>query len=149
MFAETARDDAVGAEQICRALPVIARMGVQGHLLAQQEMALYAALFESHDETSLAAFLDSSIGVLLTQDQKRGTELAATLLSYFDSNQNAKVAAERLGIHVNTVRQRLATIEDLLGEFGSAVRALEIHVALRLWSLRGGGPRTYPPRHGL
>jgi len=124
-----------------RALPVIARMGVQGHLLAQQEMALYAALFESHDDTSLAAFLDASIGALLTQDRKRGTELAPTLLSYFDSNQNAKVAAERLGIHVNTVRQRLATIEDLLGDFGSAVRALEIHVALRLWSLRGGPPR--------
>ena len=67
----------------------------------------------------------------------RGTELAATLLSYFDCNQNAKVAAHRLGIHVNTVRQRLATIEDLLGDWNNAVRALEIHVALRLWSLAG------------
>jgi DNA-binding PucR family transcriptional regulator len=57
------------------------------------------------------------------------------LLTYFDSNQNAKVTAQRLQIHVNTVRQRLATIEDLLGHWGSASRALEIHIALRLWSL--------------
>jgi DNA-binding PucR family transcriptional regulator len=57
------------------------------------------------------------------------------LLSYFDSNQNAKVAAQRLGIHVNTVRQRLATIEDLIGHLGNATRALEIHMALRLWNL--------------
>jgi len=62
-------------------------------------------------------------------------ELAVTLLAYFDSNQNAKTTAQRLGIHVNTVRQRLATIEDLLGHWGSAARALEIHMALRLWSL--------------
>ena len=41
-----------------------------------------------------------------------------------------------MGIHVNTVRQRLATIEDLLGAWGHASRALEIHIALRLWSLR-------------
>jgi DNA-binding PucR family transcriptional regulator len=40
-----------------------------------------------------------------------------------------------MGIHVNTVRQRLATIEDLLGHWGNASRALELHIALRLWSL--------------
>lgn len=120
-----------------RALPVLGRMGVEGHLVAQAEMALYATLFETHDQASLAAFLEATIGPLTTHDQKRGSELAETLLSYFDCNQNAKVAAQRLGIHVNTVRQRLATIEDLLGDFGNAVRALEIHMALRLWSLGG------------
>jgi len=66
-------------------------------------------------------------------------ELAATLLAYFDCNQNAKTTAQRLEIHVNTVRQRLATIEDLLGHWGHASRALELHLAVRLWSL--GTPR--------
>lgn len=122
-----------------RALPVLGRMGVEGHLVAQAEMSLYATLFETHDQASLTAFLDATIGPLVTHDQKRGSELAETLLSYFDCNQNAKVAAQRLGIHVNTVRQRLATIEDLLGDWGNAVRALEIHMALRLWSLGGRG----------
>ena len=72
---------------------------------------------------------------MIAHDRKRGAELAATLLSYFDCNQNAKVTAQRLQIHVNTVRQRLATIEELLGHWGQASRALEIHIALRLWSL--------------
>lgn len=121
-----------------RALPVLERMGVDGHLVSQNEIALYSTLFETHDQASLAAFLDATIGALIAQDRKRGSELTATLLSYFDSNQNAKVAAQRLGIHVNTVRQRLAAIEELLGHWGQAVRALEIHVALRLWSLSGG-----------
>lgn len=118
-----------------RALPVLRRIGVQGHVVNQNEMALYSTLFETHDKASLAAFLEATIGALTAYDDKRGSELVSTLLSYFDSNQNAKLAAERLGIHVNTVRQRLATIEDLVGHLGSATRALEIHIALRLWNL--------------
>ncbi len=119
-----------------RALGVLRRIGVHGQVIGQNELALYSTLFETHDQTSLAAFLDGTIGVLLSHDHKRNAELAATLLNYFDSNQNAKMTAQRLGIHVNTVRQRLATIEDLLGHWGNASRALEIHMALRLWSLR-------------
>jgi sugar diacid utilization regulator len=120
-----------------RALPVLARMGVQGHLVAQTEMTLYATLFETHDQAGLAAFVETTIGALTAHDRKRGSELAATLLAYFDCNQNAKLAAQQLAIHVNTVRQRLATIEDLVGDWGNAVKALEIHVALRLWNLGG------------
>lgn len=118
-----------------RALPVLRRLGVQGHVVGQNEMALYSTLFETHDQTSLASFLEATIGVLSAHDDRRGSDLCATLLSYFDSNQNAKLAAQRLGIHVNTVRQRLATIEDLVGHLGNATRAMEIHIALRLWSL--------------
>lgn len=124
-----------------RALSVLARIGVRGHITDQNEMALYSTLFETHDQASLNNFLEATIGALLSQDLKRSSELARTLLVYFDSNQNAKLAAQRLGIHVNTVRQRLATVEELIGSWSHATRALEIHMALRLWSLRTPGPR--------
>ena len=113
-------------------------VGVRGEVVGQNELALYSALFETHDQASLAAFLEATIGPLLAYDRKRSSELAATLLTYFDCNQNAKTTAQRLDIHVNTVRQRLATTEELLGHWGNATRALEIHIALRLWSLGGG-----------
>jgi DNA-binding PucR family transcriptional regulator len=118
-----------------RALAVLGRIGVQGQIVGQDELAIYATLFETHDRASLAAFLQTTIGPLIAHDGQRGSDLAATLLAYFDCNQNAKSTAQRLGIHVNTVRQRLATIEDLLGHWGQASRALEIHIAVRLWSL--------------
>ncbi|AOF85913.1 GAF domain protein [Hydrogenophaga sp. RAC07] len=121
-----------------RALPVLARIGIQGHVVAQNELALYSTLFETHDQASLSAFLEATIGTLASYDQKRGSELISTLLEYFNSNQNAKLTAERLGIHVNTVRQRLTTIEGLIGHWGNALRSLEIHVALRLWVLSKG-----------
>lgn len=118
-----------------RALGVLGRLGIQGQVLGQNELALYSALFETHDQASLSQFLDATIGPVIAHDGKRNAQLASTLLCYFDCNQNAKTTAQRLGIHVNTVRQRLATIEDMLGHWGNAARALEIHMALRLWSL--------------
>ncbi|MBK4735266.1 helix-turn-helix domain-containing protein [Noviherbaspirillum pedocola] len=118
-----------------RALVVLGRIGVRGKILHQNEMALYSVLFETHDGASLNTFIHASIGKLIAHDEKRGSDLTRTMLSYFDSNQNATSTAAQLGIHVNTVRQRLANIEELLGYWGSPNRALEIHVALRLWSL--------------
>jgi len=118
-----------------RSLAVLGRLGVQGRVVSQDELAIYSTLFETHDRASLDNFLEATIGPLLAHDQKRGSALAATLLTYFDCNQNARTTAQRMRIHVNTVRQRLATVEDLLGHWGHASRALEIHIALRLWSL--------------
>lgn len=118
-----------------RGLAVLGRIGAQGQVVDQNELAMYSTLFETHDQASLAHYLESTIGALIAHDRKRGSELAATLLCYFDCHQNAKTTAQRLDIHVNTVRQRLATIEDLLGYWGHASRVLEIHVALRLWNL--------------
>jgi DNA-binding PucR family transcriptional regulator len=117
-----------------RALFVSRRLGVTG-ILGQSELALYSVLFETQDETSLDAFLETTIGTLLAHDRKKSSELASTLLCYFDANRNARLVAKRMTIHVNTVRQRLTTIEEMLGHLGNPTRALEIHMALRLWAL--------------
>jgi len=127
-----------------RGLSVLERLGMREGIVAQNEMALYSVLFETHDQSSLAAFLDATIGAVTSHDARRGSELTSTLLAYFDTHQNAKLTASRLGIHVNTVRQRLATVEELLGHWGSASRALEIHMALRLWRLSTADTRTPP-----
>jgi len=118
-----------------RGLSVLSRLGMRGSMVGQNEMALYSVLFETHNRDSLHDFLESTIGPLTALDSKRGSELTTTLLTYFDSNQNAKTTASRMGIHVNTVRQRLATLEEAIGHWGSASRALELHMALRLWHL--------------
>jgi DNA-binding PucR family transcriptional regulator len=123
-----------------RGLTVLSRLGMGGSIVSQNELALYSVLFESQDRSSLNHFLESTIGALTALDGKRGSGLATTLLTYFDSNQNAKTTASRMGIHVNTVRQRLATVEETIGHWGNASRALELHMALRLWHL--GVPRN-------
>lgn len=118
-----------------RGLSILHRIGINGQIIDQNQMALYSVLFESHDQESLKAFINGCIGPVIVHDLKRGTQIADTLLRYLDNNQNAKSTAASLKIHVNTVRQRLANIDELLGHWSSPNRALEIHVALRLWSL--------------
>ncbi|AOB30452.1 CdaR family transcriptional regulator [Bordetella sp. H567] len=121
-----------------RALSIVARLGMGGRIVEQHEIALYSVLFETQDRASLNAFLASTVGPLIEQDRQRGTELAATLLAYLDQQQNATTIASMLGIHVNTVRQRLASAEALIGTWRDGSRALEIHVALRLWHIGVG-----------
>ena len=118
-----------------RGLTILQRIGINGQVVDQNQMALYSVLFESHDQESLRAFIDACIGPVIAHDLRRGTQIAETLLTYLDNNQNAKSTAASLNIHVNTVRQRLANVDELLGHWTSPNRALEIHVALRLWSL--------------
>jgi len=130
---------------LTRALAVLGRIGVHNQIIDQNELALYSTLFETHDQASLTAFLEGVIGPLLQHDTRRGTELSLTLLRYFDCNQNAKTTAQRLRIHVNTMRQRLGTIRSLLGPWDNASRALEIHIALRLWSLGAEGLDSAQP----
>jgi sugar diacid utilization regulator/GAF domain-containing protein len=125
-----------------RALAVLARLGVRGRILGQNELALYSVLFETQDAASLHTFLDSTIGAIIEHDRRRGSQLAATLLAYLDNQQNAKTTASRMAIHVNTVRQRLASVEGLIGQWQDAARALEIHVALRLWSIGAADDRS-------
>ncbi|SAI65436.1 fused phosphoenolpyruvate-protein phosphotransferase PtsP/GAF domain [Bordetella ansorpii] len=116
-----------------RALAVVARLGLRGRVVAQDEMALYSVLFETQDQAGLQRFLQARIGPLIAHDAQRGSALAATLLAYFDNRQNATLTASALGIHVNTVRQRLGSVAGLIGHWEDAARALETHVALRLW----------------
>lgn len=118
-----------------RALAVAARLGMTGRIVNQHELTLYSVLFESQDAAGLNLFLQSTIGPVMAQDRARGSALAATLLAYFDCGQNARTTAARLGIHVNTVRQRLASAESLIGPWGNAGRSLEIQMALRLWHI--------------
>lgn len=50
---------------------------------------------------------------LVAYDQRKRSQLLATLDCYLQCRGNASVAAERLIVHRNTLRQRLARIEEL------------------------------------
>src|SRR6185369_10743076 len=45
-----------------RALAVLGRLGVQGRIVGQHELAIYSTLFETHNRASLASFLEATIG---------------------------------------------------------------------------------------
>ena len=88
------------------------------------------------DQADLGAFVRATLGPVLDYDERRGTELVATLRAYFASGAQLARTKDVLHVHVNTVVQRLERIASLLGEDWQAPdRALEIQLALRLHRL--------------
>ncbi|MEV6832243.1 GAF domain-containing protein [Amycolatopsis sp. NPDC051102] len=92
------------------------------------------------DRADLDAFVRRTLGPVLDYDERRGTELVATLRAYFANGSQLARTKDVLHVHVNTVVQRLERVASLLGEDWQAPdRALEIQLALRLHRL--GTPR--------
>ncbi|MBE8519703.1 helix-turn-helix domain-containing protein [Amycolatopsis sp. H6(2020)] len=92
------------------------------------------------DRADLDAFVRQTLGPVLDYDERRGTELVATLRAYFANGSQLARTKDVLHVHVNTVVQRLERVASLLGEDWQVPdRALEIQLALRLHRL--GAPR--------
>lgn len=83
-------------------------------------------------------FTRSVIGPILEHDRQRGSALMETLDAYLKLNGEAKVAAERLFVHVNTVKYRLTQIEELTGHSpDSSEGRTNFMIALKLLDLMG------------
>ena len=83
-------------------------------------------------------FVEATLGPVLEYDERRRTDLMATLQAFFDTGSSPARAAEVLRVHVNTVTQRLERVGRLLGkDWNCPERALEVQLALRLHRLTG------------
>jgi DNA-binding PucR family transcriptional regulator len=61
-----------------------------------------------------------------------------TAETYLDAARNLAAAARTLNVHYNTVKARIARIEDLLGgALHNPQRRLELELAVRIWRLYG------------
>jgi sugar diacid utilization regulator len=79
------------------------------------ELGVVGAVLEDTTPEQVERLLDRTIGPLLRYERAHQTRLVETLQCYFDCGQNPPAAARRLGIHVNTVYQRLERIDHILG----------------------------------
>jgi PucR family transcriptional regulator, purine catabolism regulatory protein len=83
-------------------------------------------------EAELADFAATTLGPLLDHDLRHRTELAATLEMVL-ATRNAALAARRLFVHYNTLKNRLRLIEELLGPvLEDPEKALALTLALRI-----------------
>jgi GAF domain-containing protein len=118
--------------RVDKALRVLRKMKTLDRFVSQRDVNLFAKLFEINDAARIAAYADDVLGPIDARAPRQKNELKRTLLVYFDSQHNIKRTAEMLGLHVNTVRQRLDALREITGGWDDPIKALEIHVALRL-----------------
>jgi purine catabolism regulator len=97
-----------------RALEV-GRWRSPGEVVVFERMGL-DRLLASVSDVELSAFRETMIEPLVAYDRAHRSNLVDTLEAYV-ATRNAAEAARRLYVHYNTVRSRLARIEELIGPF--------------------------------
>ena len=93
-----------------------------------------AALSASSPEDARAFVVHELRGI--DQETSSDQRIRETILAYFAAGHNAACAAATLGVHQQTVTNRLAAAEERLGR-SVASRRVELETALRLRSLLG------------
>lgn len=83
-------------------------------------------------EGPIRAIVDRVLGPLRSHDEAHGTMLVATVRAHLDNDGVVSAVAADLGVHPNTVRQRVRTIERLCGASLASTRTrVDLALALR------------------
>lgn len=117
-------------------LRLMKQLGREREWATSAEFGVYSLLLTPGAGATLDRLIRRTIGALLEYDERHNTDLFQTALAYLDSSTNATASAARIGVHVNTVTQRLSRIDRVLGPTWRGDRQLDIHNALRLHQLR-------------
>ncbi len=87
-------------------------------------------LLDAPDTLHMQDVVRSSLGPLAEYDSRRRGELLRTLRTFLDTGGNRPATAEQTGVHLNTVKYRLARIAELLGRpLNLPATRLELSVA--------------------
>jgi GAF domain-containing protein len=120
--------------EAARCAATLVALGRTGGAASAEELGFFGLLVG--DGRDVRGFVGATLAPVLEYDERRGTDLVATLHALFDAGGSPARAAETLRVHVNTVTQRLDRVGRLLGrDWSSPERALEVQLALRLHRL--------------
>src|SRR5690606_29747186 len=104
------------------------------------ELGVVGLVLEDITPERVRGLLDRTLGPLLRYDRAHESHLVRTLACYFASGQNPPAAGRGLGVHVNTVYQRLERIDHILGgrHWREPRGALDVQMALQFHRLVTG-----------
>jgi GAF domain-containing protein len=141
-----ARDADASLGEARDAAQIAAALSPRGGALAYSELGAYRYLVHLPLEEAPHDRLCSAVERLLDYDERRHTQLAATLEQYLTERRSSATTARRLFIHPNTLRQRLARIEKLSGIELAGEDLLSLELAVKLVRLRraAGAPPPTP-----
>jgi hypothetical protein len=98
-----------------------------------ERMASHGLLLSAVPTQVRAAYRERVLGALLDHDRRHRTELVSTLATYLDCSGSWSRCAQRLHVHVNTLRYRVARIEALTGrDLRQLTDQTDLLLALRL-----------------
>jgi hypothetical protein len=97
------------------------------------ELTAYQLLLAAVPAELRASYRSRLLGPVLAYDAEHQSDLVHTLRVYLDCSGSWKRAAERLHLHVNTLRYRIDRIGELTGRDLTTLAAqVDLHIALHL-----------------
>ena len=86
------------------------------HIFFYRDQGLYTLISKITDQKFLDEFVKKHIGKLIRTDEVNDSSLCETLENYLNNNCNAKLTAETMFLHRNTLNYRLEKIKKILGK---------------------------------
>ena len=100
------------------------------------ELGVFKVLFDNIIQNEKSAFMQETLGGILSQSKVTRDELIKTLRVYFSCGCNLRQTAKELFMHYNTISYRIRKIEDLIGiDLQDAEARLNMQIALKLLEL--------------
>lgn len=134
--------------EAARCAEVLVVLGRSGEVSDPAGLGVARLVLGGGGPEALTDFVEGVLGPVLAWDESRGSALCRTVEAWFAAGGSPSGAATRLHVHPNTVAQRLARVDELLGRgWREPARALDVQLALRVVTLRGVAPGDVPPAH--
>ncbi len=131
------------AVQAGRETLALAVWGAPGSVVLQQRGASHHTLLALHEAEVVTRFGVSVLGAVVDYDRIHGSVLVATLRRFLELDGSWKRCAEDLGLHVNTLRQRIARIETITGRsLERTADRVDLWLALQSPVVRAAAPPT-------
>ncbi len=109
------------------------RLQGPGALTMFGELGVYRLIYAAEALPELSDLYNQTLGALLIYDRQNNAGLVSTLDAFFAANGSPKEAAERLGVHRNTVLYRLDRIREITGyDLDDAGVRMRLHLALHI-----------------
>ncbi|WP_256991220.1 helix-turn-helix domain-containing protein [Rhodococcus sp. 06-235-1A] len=112
---------------------VLTTLGRDGEVSSARGLGIYRILLSHLAREHLDELTEDKLGPLLAEQTKRGVPLMETLSTYLAHGRHHSATASSLGVHVNTLYQRLEAIDRLIGtQWRDPDDALDLQVLMRL-----------------
>ena len=132
------------AQQVLHCLTTLADTD-RARTLTADELGPARLLLASTDRLDAQRFAHNALGVLLS-DGDGMADLLETLYVFFDCSRSVRRSAQVLSLHENTIRYRLARVEEMTGlaVSSSSDDQLTVQFALLILRICGEGTRPRP-----
>lgn len=114
----------------------IARSFRRSGVLSALDFGPLPMLIGAADSAEVRSFVEGSIGRVAAHDRENGTPYLETLAAYLRAACRSQPCADAMGLHVTTLRYRLARIEELFQiDADTPERRFALELALKMYDV--------------